>query len=291
MVVEIKRVGGAHRPVNTGESSPNHGILDNGTANPGNGGLRPPRELEYLGLPVFQYSGKSFVDHKEQLVVVTAKLMSAELGWSPDASFNTMERGLRIPRGISPDSRFIPSVLVFEDGNGNIIGASAQKYIELETEIAGKVPFLQHLLRAFKEEYRRGGRGRYAVRQAQSKHDQAEYYGHCTQSAAAIYANQQSGILVSGEYFPIDQTYDRNPKAREIMFAYYLKRRANLNGWVDERTGVSKGDFPEPNLSYAPNPGHRETTEIYERMRDKSANGFKMTFPSRDALHGVGRLK
>lgn len=250
--------------------------------------VRNPRPISHGGDQIYVHQRGSFLDHHNHLVVLTAAFMSQQLGWTEANALSTMRRGLALPDSRQIDESLLPSVMVFER-NGEVIGVSAQKLVYLDTSM-GSVPFLQHLLRAFKPEYRGGGRGTFSVQEAQVIHSQAEYYGHRTQSAAAIQANRHSGIFLPGKYLPVDALYFTDPLLQEIMVAYYIKARVNRNGWVDGKTGVSRDDFPEPNKSYPPpEPEERypDTWEMFRRMH----RVWKMRFPSRDALHGVGQLK
>lgn len=252
-------------------------------------GLRNPRPITHGGDQIFVYQRGSFLDHREELIALTAVFMAQQLGWTDENARRTMERGLALPSDAAQiDEGLIPSVMVFKR-DGDVIGTSAQKLIFLDTSI-GSTPFLQHLLRAFKPGYRGEGRGTFAVQEVQVIHPQAEYYGHRTQSAAAIRANQHSEIFLPGQYFPIDALYSTNSLMQEIMAAYYLKARANKFGKVDWETGVSKDDFPQLNKSYLPpEPEERypDTWEMFGRMQEE----WSMTFPSKDALHGVGKLR
>lgn len=255
-------------------------------ANSINGLARNPRKLDHNGDEILVYSGRSFLDHRDSLVTLTSGFMSTELGWSLPVALRTIDRGLTVTEADRANPKLIPSVVVFTRG-GEIIGVSVQRYIDIDTDIAGPVPFLQHLLRAFKERYRGRGRGRFSVQLAQTLHDDAEYYGHRTHNPIALYANQKSEIFVPGGYLPPDALYNTNPKSQEIMVRYYLRTRVNTTGSVDFTTGVSKEDFPEPNMSYLPNPKHAPTMELLRRMQEE----WGMEFPGRDALHAVGRLR
>jgi len=251
--------------------------------------FRNPRPVSHGGDQIIVYQRGSFLDHREKLIALTADFMSQELGWSNENALKTMQKGLSLPSNtVQIDESLIPSVMVF-DRNGEVIGVSAQRLIHLDTAI-GSVPFLQHLLRAFIPDYRGQGRGTFSVQEAQIIHPQAEFYGHRTQSAAAIQANRHSGIFLPGRYFPIDALYSTDSVMQEVMAAYYVKARANKTGWVDGRTGVSKDDFPQPNESYLPpepEEQHPDTWLMFMRMQKV----WKMRFPSRDVLHGVGQLK
>ena len=256
--------------------------------NNGNG-LRHPRPISHGGDEILVYSKRSFVDHQEYLIELTASFMAAELGWDDAVALETMRRGLALSEAALRDERLTPSAEVFTR-EGNVVGVSTQRLIILNTRARGDIPFLQHLLRAFKPEFRGGGRGTYSVQQAQIIHDQAEFYGHRTQVASGIRANQKAGIFLPDRYFPVDKLYSTDALMQEIMVRYYMHARANILGAVNFSTGVSSGDFPQLNRSYLPpepEEDHSETWEIFRRMQRE----WKMRFPSRDALHGVGQLK
>lgn len=246
---------------------------------------RGPITVNYGSDEVQIFSRSSFLDNKDFLVAITAEFMHSELGWSPKVALKIIKGGLEVADDDLENESRIPSVILF-GREGVYIGVSAQRCIEIYSRQLGNIPFLQHLFRAFREGYRGEHRGRFVVQQARVIHPEAEYYGHRTQSAPALYANLQSGIFVPGRYYPLETLFDTDLLVQELMVGYFMHARVNGKA-VDWSTGVSKDDFPEPNKSYLPRPDHTPTMAIFERMQKE----FGMTFPGRDSLHAVGKLR
>lgn len=253
-------------------------------------GIDPPIKMGYCPLPgeyIVPYIRGNYLKNKTPLTRLAEEFARNEIGWSESLAHATLSKGMDIREDAKEDE--VPSALLFVRKGEGVIGVSIARKLVIHTEADGDVDFLYYILRAFREEYRAGGRGTFASQQHRLIHPETNWGGHCTPNPAAAYSFYRSGIFIAGRRFPWDARFNTDILAQDIMYGLFRKVRINPDQSIDPVTGVIKGGYPEPHRGYKVRP-HSETLEFRRIMREELGMRFGRKDESVDRLCVVGEL-
>lgn len=194
-----------------------------------------------------------------------------------------------MPKNMSVEGRVkdieIPSIQLFRK-EGTPIGFTTARVFLMQTISGKETPLLYISNRAFDEQYRGMHLGRVSIQIARTVHGEARWMAHRTQSEVAAYSVLQADVYNPRRVFPWNARYYTDLTAQKLMTDLFYA--VHVNGQtVDMSTGVSIGDYIEPNWVNRINPEHAPTVEIRRRMTEE----FGMDFARGDSLYIVGELK
>lgn len=167
---------------------------------------------------------------------------------------------------------------------------------ELELRIGREtLPVLFWIIRAFEEDFRSHGLGRFDIQQGLVRHESVIAFLHRTISPPAAWSILQSGSVDPHLYYPWPDSPlygSRDPNshlAQQIMFeGFFIFREAGLAKAKlppNDVTGVAIAD-ETTNLAYEPKSDHKPTMDLLAHM-----TGRLKAVPSRgDRVYGVGLL-
>lgn len=256
--------------------------------------LQGGRRIGRSGYDIYVFREEAFITNQLALTDIVAHFAHRELGWNEDTTRGIYTNGLRV-EDPTKDSE-IPSVMLFGKGD-LLVGVTAARLLYIETHVAGEVPVLYQILRAFEPEHRNEGMGTEALELTVSYHPKARRFAHRTGSPIAAWSVIKSGICVPGTLRPWDRFYDEEDGGeglleQRIMVGLFMATAIRGRG-VDWSTGVSKNDYPEPNVSYLPKSGHEPTKALLERMTGRRivrGHQLGMEIPGRDSVYVIGKL-
>lgn len=259
--------------------------MERQTAPPGNG-YRGPSSVDFpgTGYTADTYSKGSYRAEKGGLMEITEDLVVRSGLWPPDEA---RRRILAISEGIDPQNFSWIGFRKLDASPGQYEGAALQDVLHIPT-VRGDIPLLFMRLRVFLPEARRKHLGRTAMQLAIHAHSDAEptHIAHRTCSPAAAYSWLMADVFKPGRRFPFDSPFDRDFIAFMLLFNIYDVTRVR-GKLPNKSTGVSIGEYLEPNRAYVPDPTHVPTMGIKKWMEER----LNMNFQRGDALTQVGELR
>lgn len=226
--------------------------------------------------------GSSYRRNQDKLIELAIELDSKWLH-SKAASEVMMPRNMRV-EGKVRDME-IPTIQLFRE-EGIPIGFTTARVFTMHNVLGRETPLLYISNRAFDEQYRGMHLGRTSIQIARAIHEEARWMAHRTQSEVAVYSVLQADVYNPRRLFPWNAMYYTDLTAQKLMTDLFYA--VHVNGQtVDMSTGVSVGDFIEPNRANIINPNHAPTVEIRRKMIEE----LGMDFERGDALYIVGELR
>lgn len=250
---------------------------------------RGPTEIDIRGSGFIAdiYNRSSYKNNQYDLVEKGKLLVAKANLWTPEVAetrfnaimelvdpSNTSWIGFR-RKGSKPDE---------------YVGFTWQTQIDIPIR-RGSMRFIWMILRALEPEVQGRHLGRIGMQLSLISHPDATDIGHRSGSAAAILSWLMAGIYRSGTRAPYDTPFNKVPKYSIALPIIY--ELTHVNGQPpDPLTGVSIGEFTEPNRAYVPNPEHVKTMGVLAWMqRPVVEKGLGMDLPRGDALFEFGELK
>lgn len=247
-------------------------------------GPRGPITIDLLGTGYSAdiYNKALYRMEKTELAAKTEVLIARAKLWTPEIAHQIIERGLE-----RSDSQYT-SWIGFRyttAPQGQYEGAAWQEEIHVPTR-GGDRYLLFMKLRVFAPEAQGHHLGRTAMQLALGVHSDAELIAHRSGSARGALAWLESGVFKEGGRFPRDVSFDKVPAMPQILL--WLWDTYHTKGEVPSLiTGVSKGDYPEPNGADPVDEKYPKVMEIRAWME----NVLKMKLTRGDALYEIGQLK
>lgn len=257
-------------------------ILDGG----GNGGHRGPKTFDYvLGTNYsadIYYKG-SYTAERHELAEKTELLIARAHLWSPTFAHRMVQEAL--DRSDPLNTSWI-GFRKTDAPRGEYEGAAWQEEIHVPINRNEEKDLLHMMLRVFEPQAQGRHFGRSAMQLALWAHPDAELVGHRSGSPRAVRAWLNSGVFREGRRFPKDIPFFKAPNMAQVLL--WVWENYHINGrFPNLSTGVSIGDYPEPNGAYVYDSKYRSIEE-HEWMT--SPTGLKMKLLRGDALYELGEV-
>lgn len=249
----------------------------------GNGYQRGPTTIDLTGTGYsadIYYKG-SYITERLSLAQKTEVLIAKAHLWTPEVAKQIVTAGLAKS---NPQNTSWIGFRKSDALKGEYIGAAWQEEIFVPTFEGGR-HLLYMKLRVFEPDDQGHYLGRTAIQLAVSVYPGADCLAHRSGNPRAVRSWLESGVFREGRRFPYDLTFDKEPELQQILFWIY--RQFHIRGRTPNLlTGVSIGDYIEPNGAYVPDPRHESTMKIHRWMTEK----LRMKFERGDALYEIGEL-
>lgn len=202
-------------------------------------------------------SGRAYINEFPQLMELATVLDSKVFGRDMDLAERMMRKNMEVTREDARKDIQVPSILLFREKNpeGDVyVGFTTERVFIIPTRVAGDVRFLYWSTRAFEEGFRGMKLGRKGVQISRATHlsqttqREPAWGGHRTMVEPAARSMMESGVYQLGRFSPYEVLYNKDILARQLLNGLF--DRVALNGrTVDQRTGVSRNDYYEPNIA------------------------------------------
>lgn len=214
---------------------------------------------------IVAFSGRVYLEKLSYLKDAAVLFLQRNTLWSLDFCRQLMDKGMGVDeltwgRELNEETiaevmrtkeREVPSVFLFRGEGvpeGHYLGISVQRKLFINTDLAGEVPVMEHVLRVFEPDYRGKGRGRLTVSLGLLAHKGAQFYLHKTGNPIAAHTNQLSDYLEQVSAHPWGARTISDPLMQEVRKE--TERYIMLPGRTMLPNGVIKGDYPERSRSF-----------------------------------------
>lgn len=257
-------------------------------------GHRGPTTLDLpgTGYSTDTYFKGAYVAEKEELaqkaeiIVVRTKL------WTPPTAHEMIERAFAQS---DPQNASWIGFRKTDAPQGEYEGFTWSEGVTIPTT-KRDIQTIHMIIRAFDPAIQGIHFGRIAMQLTISNYPEADKIDHRSASAIAIRSFLESGVVKRGRRFPFDLPYDADDEMSQVLL--WLYTRFHTRGKMPNfTTGVSKGDYIEPNGAI-PADIHGPAQEIQSWLVEKKTvivngekkRGLGMDLPNGDALYEASDL-